>query len=79
MTGIDDGIGDRRRQLEVVAVARPVGVDRGQQDLAGAELLGLAGPVDRRPARRLRAGVRVDLARGGVDRDDDRLRAETLG
>src|SRR5581483_5550228 len=64
--------------LEVVPGARAVGVDRGEQDLAGAPLDRLASPLDRVPPARVPARVRHDLARPGVDRADDRLRAELV-
>ena len=70
---------DTRGQRQVVARARAVGVDRGQQDLAGAALLCLARPVGGEPRRRpscRRASGRAAL---GIDRDHDRLRAEPLG
>ncbi len=74
-----DRLGDGRGELEVVAGSRSVGVDRRQQDLAGTAHLGLAGPVDG-PAPGLgRAGPRADLPSLGVDRDDDRLRAQSTG
>src|SRR5438094_10111881 len=58
--GNTDRVRDERRQLEVVAVSRPVGVDRRQQDLAGAALLGLARPVDGAAAGFTRARVRAN-------------------
>ena len=74
-----DRLRDRRRQLEVVAGARAVGVDRREQDLARAAFLGLARPLDRAAAGLGRAGPRAHAALLGVDRDDDRLRAEPRG
>ena len=37
------------------------------------------GPVDSRSTGRARSGMRVDLSTGSVDRDDNGLRAETVG
>ena len=61
MTGTRHGVGDRARELEVVAGARPVGVDRREQDLAGAARLALARPLGR--AARRRASCRRASAR----------------
>ena len=74
-----DRVGDRRGQLEVVAGARAVGVDRRQQDLARAAAFGLARPVDGAAAGLGRARPRAHASLLGVDRDDDRLRAESRG
>ena len=69
-----------RGDLEVVALARAVGVDRGEQDLARAAL-----PRPRVAHSTVPRAVSVVPARVlhapalGVDRDDDRLRAELLG
>ena len=68
-----------REELEVVAVARPVAVDRRHEQLARAALLALARPRDRVAAGLARGGVRVDATVLAVDRDDDRLAAEDLG
>ena len=76
ITGSDTASDDRLRQLEVVAVPRPVGVDRREQDLTRSALLGLARPVDCAAARRRRTGPRPHVAVRRVDGDDDRLRAE---
>ena len=46
ITGTVDGLRDRARQRQVVAGARAVGVDRREQDLAGASLDRLARPRD---------------------------------
>ena len=46
MTGHADGVGHRRGELDVEAVAGAVAVHRGEQDLAGAERLGPARPLD---------------------------------
>src|SRR6266516_6414905 len=73
------GLGDGGDQVEVVAGARPVGIDRREQDLPRAALNGLACPFDRGPAGVARARARADDAGGRVDRDHDRLRAEPLG
>ena len=74
---------DARRDLggerKVVAGTRPVGVDRREQDLARAALLRLARPVGGAARGRRRAGARPYLTALGVDRDDDRLRAQRLG
>ena len=83
-----DGLGDRARELEVVAVVRPVAVHARQQDLARAALDALARPRDdvdaggacarrrRRPPSRSR---RSALRAFGVDRQHDALRAEHVG
>ena len=47
--------------LQVVAVLGAVGVHRGEHDLAGAELLDLAGPGDGFPAGADPAAVDVDF------------------
>ncbi len=70
---------DRRGELEVVAVARPVGVDRGEQDLAGAAVDRLARPLNGIPAAGRAAAVRDDLTGPGVDRTDNGLGAELGG
>ena len=74
-----DGVGERARQREVVAGPRAVGVDRGDEQLAGAALDGLDGPVDGVAPARVLAGVRDDLPGLRVDRADDGLRAELVG
>jgi hypothetical protein len=58
---------------------RRVGVDRGEQDLTRAELLGFARPFDGVAIGRERARVRADAPALRVDRNDDRLRPEPLG
>ena len=74
-----DRLGERARQRQVVAGAGAVGVDRRDEQLAGAALDGLERPVDRLPATRVLAGVRDDLSGLRVDRADDRLGAELVG
>ena len=56
ITGTETASATARRDLEVVALARAVGVDRREQDLPGAALLGLARPLDacRAPSRSCR-------------------------
>src|SRR4029078_6910219 len=54
------GGGDRGSEPAIEAAARPVAIDRRQQDLSGAALGGLDGPLDGF-TRRLR------LAAAGVD------------
>ena len=68
----------RGRQLEVVALAGSVGVDRREQDLARTALLGFARPLRCTAPGRHRAGVRAHPPAFGVDRDDDGLRAEPV-
>ena len=63
--GHGDGVGDGAGQLEVVAGAGAVGVDRREQDLAGAALDRLPRPLDRVETARVAPGVRDDLARRG--------------
>ena len=53
ITGSDTAVGHRARELEVVAVARAVRVDRREEDLSRPALLGLPRPVDSRASRRL--------------------------
>ena len=77
--GNRDGCYDGGSDLEVVALAGAVGVDRGEQDLARAPLLGLLGPVDGAAGGLGGTGASLDEAALGVDRDDDRLRAEPGG
>src|ERR1700674_988469 len=80
-------LGDGPRQGEVIAAARPVGIDAGEQDLAAAALLRRLCPLDRVKPGRLPSAMRVDLPAViglalGVDGDDDALRSElprTLG
>ena len=79
ITGRSTAPATARGQLEVVAVARPVGVDRREQDLPRPARLGLACPLDRGAPRLARAGTRANRAALGVDRNDDGLRAELLG
>ena len=79
ITGTETASATARGDLEVVALARPVGVDRGEQDLPRSALLGLDRPLDRAAGRVGRPGAGADAAALGVDRDDDRLRAEPLG
>ena len=76
---------DRAQQRGVEAGAGPVAVDRGHQQLAGAELDGALGPGDGVEPGRLAAALDDDLPGGSarsaavgarVDRDDDRLPAE---
>ena len=83
MTGTRDGVGDRAGELEVEAVAGAVAVHRREQDLAGAEPLGLRRPRQRVEAGRRAAAVGEDLEarrrRAGaarVDGDDHALGAE---
>ena len=71
-----DGLGDGSGHFEVVAGARAVGVDRGEQDLARTARLGLARPLDRAATGLGRARARAHASLLGVDRDDNRLRAE---
>src|SRR5581483_10065915 len=71
-----DGVAQRGELLEVVAVLRPVTVDGGDEQLAGAALLALAGPLERSALGVARRRVRAHSAVLGVDRDDDRLAAE---
>ena len=78
ITGTLDRSGDGARQLEVVAGSRPVGVDRGDEQLAGAALDGLARPLDGVSTARLAAAVGDDLASARVDRADHGLRAELV-
>ena len=69
----------RRRQPAVEALLRAVAVDRGQQNLAGAAVGGLARPVHRVAPGALPAAADVDpeavVLALGVDGDDDRLAA----
>ena len=75
---------DRPEQLGVEAQAGPVAVDRGHEELAGAERRRAHGPLHGVQAGGLAAAADDDLpAVGGrraaparVDRDDDGLRAE---
>ena len=71
-----DLLGDLPRQRQVVAVTRPVRVDRGHEQLARAARHGLDGPLPRRQTPWPAAAVRDHLARARVDRADDRLRTE---
>src|SRR5581483_2437809 len=73
------GVVERGEQLEVVARARAVAVDRGDEQLPRAARLALARPVERRTLGLARRRVRAHATGLGVDRDDDRLRAERLG
>src|SRR5581483_11881226 len=73
-----DCIRDRAGELEVVAVARAVGVDRGDEELACTVVDGVPSPVDGVAAARVPARVRHDLAASRVDRAHDRLRAERV-
>src|SRR5581483_651569 len=73
------GVVERGEQLEVVARARAVAVDRGDEQLPRAARLALARPVERRTLGLARRRVRAHATVLGVDRDDDRLRAERLG
>jgi len=91
-TGGDDGDldsgGDAGGELEVEAGAHAVGVHGGEEDLAGAALLGLAGPVEEAEAGGFATAGDEDfgLAGGvcgqgifaGVDGDDDGLGTEAL-
>ena len=65
MTGTLDARGHRAQQLEVEARLRPVAVDRGEQDLAGAQLHGPLDPRDGVEAGRLAAALDDDLPRAG--------------
>ena len=84
MTGTRTRERDRPEQRGVEAGAGPVAVDRGDQQLAGAELDGALGPGDRVETGRLAAALDDDLPRrarpcrtaAGIDRDDDRLAPE---
>ncbi len=77
MTGIDTARATARGELEVVAVARAVGVDRREQDLARRRAPRPRGPVDGVAAVSARCRrASTHLAARGVDRDDDGLRAE---
>src|SRR5690606_25041795 len=78
-----DRVRYRARQRIVEALACPVAVHRGQQDLARAELDRAPRPVDRVQPRRLPAAMREDLPPAGrhllgIDADDDALAAELL-
>ena len=55
ITGTSTASATARVSVEVVALARPVGVDRREQDLARAALDRLARPVDGVAAARRRA------------------------
>ena len=78
ITGTDTASATAARDLEVVALARAVGVDRREQDLPRAALLAPRAPTrpSRAPSRSCRRASHA--AALGVDRDDDRLRAELL-
>ena len=85
-----DGGRDAGGEVAVEAGAGAVGVHAGEQDFAGAALLGLAGPVDDAQAGRFAAAGDVDFGFGDgvvaglrrarasacVDGDDDGLCAE---
>ncbi len=86
----DDGhvhrVADRAQQVDVVPGLGAVAVHRGEQDLAGAEVARVHGPLDRVEAGRRAPAVGHDLpararvigvAAAGVDRDDDALRRRT--
>ena len=77
ITGSDTASRRLREQLEVVAVARAVAVDRRHEQLARAALPRTRAPTSTvsRAASRV-AAVRADAPVLGVDRDDDRLAAE---
>src|ERR1700674_4042695 len=74
-------LGDGPRQGEVIAAARPVCVDAGEQNLAAAALLRRLCPFDRVKPGRLPSAMGVDLPAVlglalGVDGHDDALRSE---
>ena len=81
--GHPDRIGHGARQLDVVAAARPVAIDAGQEHLAGPALDGLDRPVAGVALGRLRGGDSVDLpaiaGAGRVDGHDHGLRPELRG
>ena len=78
-----NALGDPAGQRQVVARSRPVAIDAGHEELARPALDRLAGPGDRVAAGLLGGGDGPDppfarACRGGIDRHDDRLRAELL-
>ena len=70
------GVAELLQQVEVVAVLRPVAVDRRHEQLAGAALLAFARPLNGVARGITGRGVRAHASVLGVDRDDDGLAAE---
>ncbi len=84
-------IGDRARQLEIVADFRSVAIHRGDEQFAGPALDHFRGEIHGVDAGRIAAAMGVDLPGAeivladrlrkpalGVDRDDDALVAELV-
>ena len=61
MTGMLHGLADGRGEFAVEAGAGAVGVHGGEQDFAGAAVLGFAGPLDDAAAGGLAAALDEDL------------------
>src|SRR5262245_26277140 len=78
-----DRLGDRARQLYVVAGQGAVGVHTGEQYLARAQRHTALRPLDRVDLGRHAPAVGIDfpaaVAAPRVDRQDDALAAEALG
>src|SRR5262245_34371557 len=82
-----DRLAHRGCNLQVVAILRAIGIHAGEDNLAGAEPLDLAGPRDGFEASRNAAAVDMNfvyllaVARHalGVDVHDDALAAEAAG
>ena len=75
------GAGDGARQVAIEALLDAVGIHRGEQNLAGAELLAARGPLDGVDAFVVAAAAGEDVpcagrAAAGVDGQHDGLRAE---
>ena len=83
MTGMPTASDTAAVSAAVEPAQRAVGVDRGEQDLAGAARLGFAGPLDGVPRGGRAAGVAADDEPSGlalrVDGDDDGLAAVAGG
>ena len=67
-TGTAHRVGDRAREREVVARARAVAVDAGEQDLARAAAHALRRPLHRVERRRLAAALHVHAPRRSPSR-----------
>src|SRR5215469_13192302 len=83
--GHGDRLGNRARQLEIVAIARAVSIHAGEEDLPRSQLLDLPHPCQGIPACGAATAMRVDAPPQGigrfalgVDGDDDALAAEAL-